>query len=582
MSDREVHDGTSSGSLGPPGPDVLLRTVVSPYRLGEVLLRIGELKLTGRLTLASDMGRRAILFHSGFPVFTQSSLFAERLGAIGVRHGFFGRQDVARALAHARERQHGLGESLLELGYVDPGRLHALLGVQLREVVAASCGGAAQRARFQSGGAPLRDVVILKLHPMTAALTALAGVPASEQAKLLEAVASRRLSSAPLPTLARTWLGDLGYLGDNELLLQGDPTVSAVRSRLLARYRAESERAFDSAQVGFAFAGTRVLVEPRTPGRIADLVTLTLLMSGAIKLAEADAAAARTPGRSEPLANAAESLQRALDEAVDHPLVEARTSSAPPHANAVDISIDRYLNAKRERMVALEAAVWGPSVESRDGSVPPELMKMYLTLKADKRPEVVLGVAAGAPAEQIMQAYARRAGMVASVPASASEHLQCRAAELSQRFDDALDVMLPGSGGRISLPPPPSVPPDARATSPGAEPASDSDRPLREPSQANLATGRPDNRASTRSEAIAAKVDALMRAGNWRGVLDTLESPPANAKPSFTLQLARAMAQRELEGRRRGSRWSWIVALLIGAAIGYLVRHFAGLPPLPF
>jgi hypothetical protein len=453
--------------------------------------------------------------------------------------------------------------------------------------VAASCGGTTQRARFQSSGGALRDVVILKLHPLTAALAAMAGLPAIEQAKLLEAVASRKLSSAPVPALARQWLNDLGYMGDNELLVQGEPSVSAVRSRLLARYRADAEKAFDPAQVPFAFAGARVLVQPCNPGRIADLVTLTLLMSGALKLA--DTTGRRAEGPNAPLANTADSLQLALEEAVDRPLVEARASTAPAPTNAADRAIELYLNAKRERLVALEAAVWGPSAEVRDGSVPAELLQLYLTLKAEKRPEVVLGVEAGAPAEQVMQAYARRAGLLASVDrATASEHLRCRAAELSQRFDDALDALLPGSGGRASNPPPgTSLPPPgapdagtaaARASVPAGAPAPER-ASAREPSQTNLATARPDTRASARSEAIAAKVDALMRAGQWRAVLDTFEAHPPDAKLSFTLQLARAMAQRELEARRGGSPWPWIVALILGIAIGYLLRHYGVLPP---
>jgi hypothetical protein len=247
--------------------------------------------------------------------------------------------------------------------------------------------------------------------------------------------------------------------------------------------------------------------------------------------------------------------------------------------------------------MALETAVWGPSVEVRDGSVPPELMQMYLTLKAEKRPEVVLGVAEDAAAEQIMQAYARRAGMVASIDAGASEHLRCRAAELAQRFDDALDALLPGSDGRASLPPPAAS--DAAALAPpNAGPARASQPPeveraagrdSREPSQANLTTARPGTRAAPRSdpprtEALAGKVDALLRAGNWRALLDALDAHAATSPLPFTLQLARAIAQRELEGRRRGRHWPWIAALVAGIALGYALRHYDLLPSaaLPF
>lgn len=591
MSEREIgQEGSiSGGSLDVSGADVLLRASIPPYRLGELLLRIGELALTGKLTLGSDMGRRAILFHSGFPVFTQSTLFAERLGAIGVRHGFFGREDVARALTHARDHENGLGESLIELGYIDPQRLHALLGVQLREVVAAGCGNAPQRARFQAGGAALREVVILRLNPMTAVLNAMASLPAAEQRKLLEAVGARKLSAAPIPTLARKWLADLGYLGDAEHLLQGEPAVSAMRARLLARYRADAEKAFDPAQVSLSFAGTRVMIDPLTKAHVADLVTLTLLMSGAIRFSEPGSA--RAP-RSELLTNTAESLQIALDDAVDKPLAETRASATAGPATAVDEAIAAYLHAKRERSLAVAAAVWGPSAEAGDDGVPEQVLRHYLTLKPEKRPEVVLGVPASAGAEQVMQAYARRAELVASLSQpSSSEHLRCRAAELSQRFDDALDALLPGNG-RSSFPPPTHTPevnaasaesPASAALLPEPSPAPRARSAAREvePTRTGLRSERP---TSARSEALAAKVEALLRAGQWRAVLDALEPRASDPKLPlpFTLQLARAIAQRELRGARRSRRPWWLLALLLGLAVGYFARHYAGAWPSVF
>ena len=44
-----------------------------------------------------------------------------------------------------------------------------------------------------------------------------------------------------------------------------------------------------------------------------------------------------------------------------------------------------------------------------------------------------------------------------------------------------------------------------------------------------------------------------------------------------------SMAQRELQSRRgSGQSWSWLVALLVGVAIGYILRHFGVLPPAAF
>lgn len=582
MSDQELgQEGiTSSGSLGPPGPDVLLRMVVPPYRLGEMLLHIGEQKLTGRLALATDMGRRTILFHSGFPVFTQSSLFAERMGAIGVRHGFFGRQDVARALSFARDRKVGLGEALLELGYVNPARLYALLGVQLREVVAAACGSEPLRARFQSGPAALRDVAVMRMHPLTAVLAAVASLPNGEASSLLQSLLQRRLGKQPLPAIAQRWLVDLGFVGAQQLGI-GDVYVSAVRGRLLARYMTGAERAFDAAQVSFAFPGTRVMASPITPASVADLVTLTLLLSGALRLGDA---APRVVSDDPP--SVGDTLRAALEQATERPLAEGRPSLMPPPngAPAVDHAIEGYLHAPRDKGMGAALAVWGPSVEAADASVPPELLRMYLTLKPEKRPNVVLGVSADATAEQIMEAYARRAELVASMTAEApaSAHLSCRIAELGQRFDDALGALVPGAPvARHSLPPVAAapaagtaseiIPPPAKSSDPAPAAASGEAIPSPVPP-------RGDTRIAARIDALTQQVDANLRAGNFGNVLDALDAArlPDTSLP-FNLLLSRAIAQRELEGRRR-ARPLLIAAVLIGAAIGYAIRHFGGDP----
>jgi hypothetical protein len=137
----------------------------------------------------------------------------------------------------------------------------------------------------------------------------------------------------------------------------------------------------------------------------------------------------------------------------------------------------------------------------------------------------------------------------------------------------------------VVIPPPPAVPAiesGAHADS-SAEDAASERSAAREAHDASATSARGDTRASRHSEAVAAKVDALMRASQWRAVLDTLESQPAGTKLPFTLQLARAMAQRELQSRRASGRdWSWLVALLVGLAIGYILRHFGVLPPAAF
>jgi hypothetical protein len=585
VSERELEPEGASGPGESGGAGVFLRATIPPYRLGEVLLRVGELKLSGRLSLSSDMGKRTIYVQQGFPVFSESSLFGERLGAIAVRHGYCDKQDVAEALTHAREKGCGLGQSLLDLGFLDCARLFALLGAQLREGVAAACAGSAQRARFEVGGEALRESVILRLHPMTAVLSAVAGFPNAEQQKLLRAVGQRKVSAAPLPRLARDWLLDLGYLGDIDRLCDGEPAVDAVKARLLARHRPGAERCFDSQDIPFSLAGTRAQATRATVGSTTELVVLTLLLSGSVKLASTGARVARTD---EPLANTADSVQRALDGALDgaleQPIAAARASLMPPAAGTLEQAVDAYLYAKRERSLAAAAAVWGPGVEAADPTMPDELLRLYLTLKPEKRAPVLLDVGLTAAPEQVMHAYAGRLALLSSLaPASdAPPHVQCRAAELAQCFDDALQKLVPGAsplaaGALPSLrpsqrPPRPEVasspnrprsdPPLARETAPGT---------VTSPGTRASLTPEAIASASRSVEALAAKVESLLRASNWRGVLDTLDAAANEQALPFTLRIARAVAQRELEARNTRGRWKWPLLLVLALLLGFVI-----------
>jgi hypothetical protein len=593
VSDRELPPDIVSGTIPTDAAagDVALRALIPPYRLGEVLLRLAEQRSTGRLALASDMGRRTIHILRGFPVFIESTLFGERLGAIAVRYGLCGREDVARALAHARESGSGLGKALLELDFLDAPRLLALLGVQLREGVAAACSSAPQRARFQHGTTALREVVVMRLHPMTAVLSAVTGLPAAEQVKLVRALGPQRVLAGTLPALAREWLADLGYLGDVDRLCEGDPTVDMVKSRLLARHRPGAERCFDADASAFSLPGARASNGRATPAASTDLVALCLLLSGSVKLA-ADASRTLANASGEHLANTADGVQAALGQAFDQPPVVARSSMVPPTPDGpVERAIEDYLCAKRERTLAGAAAVWGPSVEAADPTLHGELLQHYLTLKSEKRAPLVLDVNAGAGPEQVLQAYARRTAWVSSIVQNdASAHTKLRAAELAQCFDDALERIVPSGAS----PPPPNM----IKTSDSDPAPTTSVRPRRDPTP--LPRGRasvPPPRASAAPatsavtsasevaapaapsllpDALVSKIEALLRAGNWQGVLDTFDPNVPDSALPFTVRLARAMASRELAARRqRRSVWPLILVFVLGGALGAAARPLA-------
>jgi nucleoid-associated protein YgaU len=567
-----TRDGEDRPSLEPQGNETVLRVNVSGYGLGALLMSLATRGVTGQLSLVTDVGRRTIYLHSGLPVFAQSSLVAERLGAIGVRHGFFSREDVARALSHGREQELELGQGLLDLGIVDAASLYALLGVQVREIVAAACGSAPQRAR-QTTGPTVRDAMILRLHPLTAVMMAVATLPAVERAKLIAELSSRQLIAEPLPALARSWLADLGYLGELNALTSGDLTLAAVRTRLRARYRAGAEKIFDPARSPFSSPGTRELcVLPASAAGVADLVALTLLAAASMRLVPEGR---RISSPDEPLANTAFGMTQWLGRVSEQGTESDTLPFGAAASTTADRAIERYLQGDRERSLAVSTAVWGPGAEAADAALPQELLRLYVLLRSNPSPHAVLGVALDGNADDWMQGYARRTELLASLAtAEASSLVRCRVAELRRRCDEALDALVSGTPfTRPSALAPASV---AGMSSPGAAPAATVPRDSRAPSQAPPGAEparKPAAEADPRAalEALTARVEGLMRAGHWKDVLRVL-GQQGNQPLPFTLQLARAMAQREVS-RRRATVVPALALFLLGAALGFVLRH---------
>jgi len=561
--------------------EVVFRAPVPAHGGAALLLAIAERRLTGVLELATEVGRRVINLHSGLPVFAQSSLVSERLGTVGVRHGFFGRADVARALAAGKEQERELGQALIDIGVLDAPGLVALLSVQVRELVVASCGASVQRARLTAG--PLsRDVMVLRLHPLTVAMSALAAFPHLEQERALVALGTQRLvARAPSP-LVLSWLADLGYMGDLSTLANGEPTVQSLRSRLLARQRALAEKAFDPEPLRFASPAARLLLPARTPAAMADAVTLTLLLANAVTLMDTAVAVSGgdSDGASGVLGFTSDALLATLRAFASGAGLNESLAVASPPDGAADRAIEAYVHAPRDKTHAAAWAIWGPSIEVQDRSMPQELLRLYATLRTAPAAAAVLGVGGADSAEQIARAYALRKELLAAfLSPGATPHVQCRVAELTQRCDEAFEALRTGnpslrtdsgplasSAAGMTSPGRVSTPPAARgASSERAERLSASPRGDQSGS---------DSPPGSALDGLAGRVEALLRAGRHREVLGLLDSGKHKVLP-FTLQLARAIAQRELARRRPQIGWI-LFALVLGAALGFALRH-AGL-----
>ncbi len=534
--------------------------------MGELLLRIAEQRLTGRLLLTSDLGERTIYVHSGYAVFAHSSQFSERLGAIGVRYGFLKREDVASALTLAREKSCEIGRAFLELGHLNGTQLFRLLGAQLVEQLAASCGPSPMRARFLANPDAADKVAILRVHPMTAVLSAVRHLPSNEHAKMLSAVAERRVAKRPLPEPAKQWLLDIGYLGDPETLASGEgTTVAALRSRLIAKLRASTQQDFDPTASPIPL-DVRKEDSGRPAARsVADYLTLALLVSGAVKLADEPPSSERASA--EQPQNAADGLRVSLGSALRSPIAEVpgMPSSEP---RPVDIAIRAYLEDKREARTAARLAIWGPAAEVADDDNLEQTLTLYLTLKPESSDLLVLDVLPKDSPDKIRAAHAKYRAFLHKLSESLTSPLgQARLAELEMRVDDALNNLIPQPSAATNAP-----------------------APIREPLHANAEASRPRSvppdglRTSLPpeidAEGLLRNIEARVREGNWQKVVELVESAASKGRAlPPTLSLARALAQRELTPKPAArARGRIVVALLVGLACGWALAR-SGLIP---
>jgi hypothetical protein len=604
--------------------EAFFRASVPPYRLGELLVSIAEQELTGRLLLQSDTGERTLFFQRGFPVFAQSSQFGERLGALGVRYGLFDRDDVARALALSREHGTELGRALLELELVDGADLFRLLSAQLVEQLAASCGSAHTRVRFILEPRVSDHVVLLRVHPLTAVLGAVRRMPLSEQHKMLEAVQSRRVTSAGfgMPTL--TWLNAIGFIGAPELLLEGEPTVTLIRSRLMAHVGSLVQQELEPKRAPL-FNATDAAHAPRLSARsVADMLCLTLLLGGCLKLVSA---AAQTE-HDDALPNTAAGVQAMLNRASDHPLPNLPAGPDARTRGELEQAIHEYLFVPRDALTEARLAIWGPGAEVTASDTLAELLTLYLTLKPEREPRAILALEPDSRRDETLAAHAQYASFLTALAHTDSGPLvRCKVLELRAHINDAVRALVPDAldddcaddadtdhelyvdhsaddepalAAVPSFPRAPRVPRiDPAAALEPAQPSAGAPRDDETPIERGRRTSQPSTRPSApdpspedagatksgredswvkRPETMYRRVDALLRSGDYEGVCRLLDRRAEIAELPPELELARSVAHHELKRGGGVAGSSVTLPLLIatwclGMAVGWALRH---------
>jgi len=150
MTDADSHD------LPPEG-------TIERTPLAEILQHLTQRQATGTLALHQDNVVKAIFLNKGEIVFATSTLKADRLGEVLLRHGSISRSALRATTKVMQESGKREGETFVEMGILAPKALFEGLKLQVEEIIISAFLWDRGRYRFMEGPLPAH-VVPLPVH----------------------------------------------------------------------------------------------------------------------------------------------------------------------------------------------------------------------------------------------------------------------------------------------------------------------------------------------------------------------------------------------------------------------------------
>jgi len=133
--------------------------------LPEVMHAVFSEHRTGRLRVTSDAVEKRIYFQNGLPVYAESSLPEETLGAHLLARGRITPEDHARTRAAMTRDGRLFGETLLKLGLLDPHELFTEIEAHLAEKVISTFGWFEGMYHLDDDDSWKDDVIIARMRP---------------------------------------------------------------------------------------------------------------------------------------------------------------------------------------------------------------------------------------------------------------------------------------------------------------------------------------------------------------------------------------------------------------------------------
>ncbi|MBN2804185.1 MAG: response regulator [Deltaproteobacteria bacterium] len=140
-----------------------IKGTLDKYSIPEILHYIYQNKRTGRLRIVSGSNEKRIYFLNGNPVYSESSIPGETLGAFLIQNNIINADQHKTILQTMSANKIHYGEAMLSLNLLEPNELFKYLELHLREKVTAAFSWFTGQYLFEAGESWKDDIIIARL-----------------------------------------------------------------------------------------------------------------------------------------------------------------------------------------------------------------------------------------------------------------------------------------------------------------------------------------------------------------------------------------------------------------------------------
>ncbi|MDD5305779.1 MAG: response regulator [Deltaproteobacteria bacterium] len=219
---REILGAETRGRSSEPSPDDLARfsaidvcvaTIpekgsLVEHPLAELIHNLYLAGKTGCLTLTWERLKKVVYLLNGYPVWVESTIRGETLGAYLVENGVIPEPVLEQALQAMQKTGQKLGDILIELGALSPNGLFEVLRSHIQQKIQSCFPWKQGGFEFQDLAEFPRDVVVIRLEPARVVIDGLGNCLEVGEAQFFKTIIDQiRCAPNPQPQYSKAQLG---------------------------------------------------------------------------------------------------------------------------------------------------------------------------------------------------------------------------------------------------------------------------------------------------------------------------------------------------------------------------------------